>query len=345
MKMNPIAISEKIISTKGQGRYRDYRIPGIAISQRQSIFLTYEARAQDKGDWGDIDIVVLRGNQGGTFETVLTVGESHLPPTGQMRTFNNPVLIPDGERLHLIYHQNYQKAFITTTEDEGATWSKKREITSTYRAFPYQWNVCATGPGHGIQMNTGRLVAPIWLANGAYDEVSQTTKHWPSVAGSIYSDDHGLTWHPGALSPCITSGNETSIAQLNDGRLLYNFRNMNEDRRRVLGLSADGGETFEGLWSSPTLEDPMCFSGMVAVKGGVLLVNCPSTTHRENLTIKYPRDAGQTWQKLLQVDTLGGYADIGATDHRVWVFYERYAYDTRIVEELVLKEYHLSFDT
>ena len=54
---------------------------------------------------------------------------------------------PDGERLHLIYHLNYEQVFIITTEDLGETWTDPREITEGYRQPEYDWNVCATGPG------------------------------------------------------------------------------------------------------------------------------------------------------------------------------------------------------
>ena len=95
-------------------------------------------------------------------------------------------------------------------------------------------------------MRDGRLVAAIWLANGEVAADGLTRKHWPSVAGCVYSDDHGKTWHAGALAEGMANGNETTVAQLPDGRLLFCYRNMNEARCRMLGLSANG-ETLEAL--------------------------------------------------------------------------------------------------
>jgi len=62
----------------------------------------------------------------------------------------------------------------------------------------YAWRVLATGPGHGIQTISGRLIIPVWLALG-----TGGNGHHPSVNSVIYSDDHGATWRRGALAvPC-----------------------------------------------------------------------------------------------------------------------------------------------
>ena len=192
-------VEEKVLFRKGTGGYLYYRIPGI-LPVRDALLLVLEARNSRLGDWGDIDILILRRERDGELSQVHRIGESTLPPDGTMRTYNNPVLIPDGERVHLIYHKNYERAFLITSLDDGKTWSEAREITESYRRFPYEWNVCATGPGHGIRTGTGRLVAPVWLALGEVSRDGMTRAHAPSVAGAIYSDDHGETWQAGALA-------------------------------------------------------------------------------------------------------------------------------------------------
>jgi len=256
MKENLRKVSEKVIVKKMSGGYREYRIPGVLCAQN-AVFLAYEARAEEAGDWGDIDVVVLRMEKDGSVKELLKIGMSRLPKDGTMRTYNNPTLIPDGERIHMIFHINYERAFIVTSADRGETWTEPREITQAYREADFDWNVCATGPGHGIQLKSGRLVAPIWLANGRVHEDGMTRDHWPSVAGCVYSDDHGETWHTGLLTEGVTDANETSVTELADGRLLFNFRNRNEDKRRVLGISSDGGGSIEKYWIPDALIDPM----------------------------------------------------------------------------------------
>lgn len=330
-------VRERVILKKNSGGYREYRIPGI-LPAGDAMLFACEARAENRGDWGDIDVLVLRAGSDGEPAQVLKIGESALPADGAMRTYNNPVLIPDGDRVHLIYHKNYERAFIATSGDGGLTWGESREITSFYRAFPYAWNVCATGPGHGIRMRGGRLVAPIWLARGELGLDGLTRKHWPSVAGCLYSDDRGLTWHPGALAAPIANGNETAVAELPDGRLLFNYRNMNPERERVLGLSADGGATIHRLWSSEALPDPMCYGSMAATGHRILFANCHSKEKRVDLTVKATADAGDSWETIWSVDAKAGYADMAFANGMVHVFYERYSYEDRMVEELVWKQ-------
>ncbi len=80
--------------------------------------------------------------------------------------------------------------------------------------------MAATGPG--IRMASGRLAVAIWLANGE-KRADGTTDCYPSVAGCIYSDDHGQTWHAGALTEGLPDASETTLAQLPDGWLLFSF--------------------------------------------------------------------------------------------------------------------------
>jgi len=328
--------AEKIIAKKESNGYREYRIPGLLCLQ-DAIFLAYEARAEETGDWGDIDVAVLRLSPDGELQQVLKIGKSHLPKDGTMRTWNNPTLIPDGNRIHLIYHQNYERAFIVSSENQGDSWSVPREITAAYREFPFSWNVCATGPGHGLQMKNGRLIAPIWLASGNL-RPDGTREHMPSVSGCIFSDDHGETWHAGAMTQGITDANETSAALLPDGRLLFNIRNRNEKMRRMLALSSDGGETFDRIWTAEDLVDPRCFGGMdQAAQGDVFFVNCHCENARTNLTLQKTDNAGETWQIIQEIDFLGGYADLGLHQGKSCIFYERYSPERHIVDELVLK--------
>lgn len=334
-----ISKEEKVIVKQHSGGYREYRIPGI-LPVKDALLLTFEARngegEENLGDWGDIDIIVLRMEADGETVEVLRIGESALPKDGKLRTYNNPVLIPDGDRTHLIYHKNYDQVYIVTSEDGGKTWSDSREITDVYREFPYKWNVSATGPGHGIQMKSGRLVAPIWIANGKlYEDGTMRREHHPSIAGCVYSDDHGISWHAGALVGGEFCTNETSVTELEDGRLLFNCRN--NEKRRMLVVSSDGGQTVDRIWWPEELQDPRCFGAVTACDEGVLFVNCDTTEKRVDLKVKLSEDAGETWKTVWEIDPVGGYADIAVAGDDVFVFYERTNYEAGgVIDELVL---------
>ena len=327
--------AKRVVLKNHTGGYREYRIPGI-LPVDGALLLACEARAGKTGDWGDIDVLILRMEPNGDPVEVLKIGASHLPPDGTMRTYNNPVFVPDGDRVHLIYHINYERAFVVSSPDGGRTWGESREITGAYREFPYEWNCCATGPGHGVCMKNGRLVAPVWLAMG--EALSDgTRRHWPSVCGCVYSDDHGKTWRAGGLAEGMVNGNETNVAELPDGRLLFNHRSQNKVRRRILSMSADGGETLCPTWRAEELTDPQCFGGMEIVGGTVLFANCDSETKRVDLTVRASDDAGTTWQTLWKVDPMGGYVDAAVLDGRLWLFYERTNYEKDcIIEDIVL---------
>lgn len=319
---------------------REYRIPGI-LPIKNGLLLTYEARngegEENLGDWGDIDVIVLKLENDKEPIEVFKAGECHLPKSGSMRTYNNPVLIPDEHRVHLIYHKNYEEAYIVTSEDQGDTWSEPRDITKSFREFSFEWNWCATGPGHGIQLESGRILASIWLGNGKLNE--DGSRHGqspePIVAGFIYSDDHGITWQAGALMESFIGCGETCVAWLGNDRLLFNSRRIAPYMRRLLGISSDGGETIENAWSPRELRDPGCYGGFATCSDGVLFANCDDINSRINLTVKYSADEGASWDTIWEVDPVSGYPDLAVVGDTVYVFYERSG--NWQIDELVLK--------
>ena len=310
---------EKVLKRSGMEGYYCFRIPGI-VKSRIGLLFALEARCENKGDWGNIDIQVLLSD-GDSAREVLKIGDGRCAQAGEMNTYNNPTLIADGEKAHLLYCLNYERVFIKTSADGGRTWGEEREITHFLRGFDFEWNVCAVGPGHGIAMKNGRLVVPVWLAMGKVH--GKIRDHFPSVAGLMYSDDGGETWQCGETGKNIENASETTVSELADGRLLINFRNENENRRRVLAYSDDGGETLYGLHSHEQLTDPICFGSMISDEKKVFFINCDSESERSNVTVRLSEDGGRTWEKIWRVDDIGGYPDIAFADGALHAFYER----------------------
>lgn len=54
--------------------------------------------------------------------------------------------------------------------------------------------------------------------------------------------------------------------------------------------------------------------------------------------IQYSGDAGEHWQAIRPVDSMGGYMDIAYAWGHIYAFYEQYSHNSRMVEALVLKE-------
>lgn len=338
------------IESFGMGPYKEYRIPGIVVTEKGTLLFCYEGRMESHNDWAQIDIVVLRSEDHGKTVSRTVIADSKGEEGGQPVTWNNPVLVADGELIHLIYHKNYEKAYYCVSEDDGITFSGPVEITGAFREFDYGWNVCASGPGHGIVTRDKTLMVPVWIADGeVLDEAGRKKAHNPSTSGLIYSKDRGKTWHAGALASGITNANETSIAELPDGRILFNIRNGEPEKCRVLAVSSDGLTQIDEWWKEEELPDPKCFGSMVKMgESGIGFVNCANrdldhpSGKRIFLTVSESR-SGKDWNPLIYVDTFGGYADLAWDEKHLYVFYEQCVWKEELkrVNHLILKVYGL----
>jgi sialidase-1 len=298
-----------------------YRIPGIVVTPRGTVLAYCEARKHNSSDWGEIEVHLRRSSDGGkSWQSPQHIahvadrieGNPHKPVEGgREQTVNNPVAIVERGTgaIEFLYCVNYARCFSMRSTDDGQTWSKPVEITASFEPFrnKYDWKVIATGPGHGIQLNSGRLVVPIWLAYG------KTGAHAPSAAATVYSDDHGKSWTAGDL--CLPNEgefgnpNETMLTELSDGRVLLVTRSVSRASRKIITTSPDGATG----WSKPEfheqLWEPTCMASIVRHPSGVLLFSNPHTLgldkegspvpagrgKRENLSIKLSRDDGKTW--------------------------------------------------
>lgn len=226
---------------------------------------------------------------------------------------NNPVaiVVRATGAIEFLYCINYARCFSLRSTGDGITWSKPVEITETFESFraKVDWKVIATGPGHGIQIKSGRLVVPVWLAYG------KAGAHAPSAAGTIYSDDHGKTWQAGAL--CLPNEgemgnpNETMVTELSGCRVMLVARSVSKPNRKLATFRPDGSHQ----WIPPIFHDalwePISMASIIAypAKRGTLLFSNPHTLalddeghekpavrgRRENLSIKLSRDGGKTW--------------------------------------------------
>jgi sialidase-1 len=348
----------------GEGGYALYRIPAIVRAAPHTILVACEARRDAHGDWGRIDLFMRRSDDDGrTWSEPRPLVSQRDLPSGVQRnpaavaaglgrtgafTIGNPTWIADPEAgaTHLLFCVEYSRAFIVTTRDGGRTFTPPREITAAFETFHrrdrYDWHVIATGPGHGIALASGRLVAPVWLST------SQTDPHHPSDCATIYSDDHGATWHAGEIAgrdgSLLDDPNESAVVEAAPGRVMLNLRTQSPQHRRAIVWSRDGATH----WSEPAFVDdlwePVCMAGLTrlappaANRPAVLLFSNPASLAvptgkpaasigrvRQNLTLRFSRDGGQTWPAALVLEPgPSAYSDLAvADDGTVLCFYER----------------------
>jgi sialidase-1 len=352
----------------GQGGYPLYRIPGLVVTAKGSLLAFCDARlTPNLGDWSQIDIAMRRSTDGGvtwskqetvidltlhaaegiTFERNEAAAAQHLGSADQM-PINNQLLIVDRVTgaVHLLHCVNYDRAFYQRSDDDGVTFSAPVEITKVFDEFSpeYPWKVIATGPNHGIQLASGRLLVPVWLSRGG-----GPMGHRPSVIATIYSDDHGATWQRGEIvtgeTEPLVNPNETVAVELSDGNVMLNIRHESLQHRRAISYSPDG----ISQWTRPEfvndLYEPVCMAGLerlttVRTVGRSRLVfsnphnatdpipNQASRRYvRKQLSLKISYDEGRTWpvNKLLEAGP-SGYSDVAMLpDGTICCLYERRA--------------------
>ncbi len=329
-----------------------YRIPGIVVTPKGTVLAYCEARKNDSSDWGEIEIHLRRSVDGGkTWSAAQHIAHHAARQEGNPRkaaggekeqTVNNPVAIIDRDTnaIEFLYCINYARCFSMRSADDGMTWSAPVEVTSTFEPFrkSYNWKVIATGPGHGIQTQRGRLVVPIWLAYGKVGD------HKPSASATIYSDDHGRTWQAGEIAfpdeGDFGDPNETMITELSDGRVMLVARNVSKLNRKLISFSADGATGWSRPFFHEQLWEPICMASIVAhpSKPGTLLFSNPHSLERDkngnekpagrgkrlNLSIKLSQDDGKSWPVNKTLDAgPSAYSDLAVLpDGKVLCLYE-----------------------
>ena len=124
----------------------------------------------------------------------------------------------------------------------------------------FNWSLFAFGPGHGIELSNGRLLIPVWLANG------EENHHWPTQLSTIVSDDGGKTWQRGDIiygsentADPFAWPNETQAVQLSDDSVMLNIRHNGSDHFRYVSVSPNGKDNFSAPKPDISLPDPICF--------------------------------------------------------------------------------------
>ncbi|GAA2499373.1 sialidase family protein [Streptomyces longisporus] len=336
----------------GEGGYDTYRIPATVTTGRGTVLAFAEGRLGGAGDTGNIDVVLRRSGDGGC-----TWGPLQVVAAGKGDTRGNPASVVDPRTGAVVLLTSYnsgavteaqimrgevteeqgRRVFVQRSRDDGRHFTPPRDITDEVK--PPGWRWYATGPGHAVALtrgpHAGRLVVP---ANhsaappaGSAD-TGQEARYYGAHA--LYSDDGGRSWRLGFVDSSYDgahNANESSAAQLPDGRLYFSARDQNGARlgNRLDTYSGDGGESLERPYAvQPTLNDVPVVQGSVLQLTGhkaPLLFSGPSVpTARRAMAVWRSEDGGGTFTKVLTVSALpAAYSDLVQVDRgTVGLLYE-----------------------
>lgn len=363
---DPTAAPVKVdLFEAGKEGYGQFRIPGIVVTKNGVVLAYCEARRAASTDWGQIDVMLRRSTDGGLtwspmkkiveldgkFERNPAAVAQKLGKEGEI-TVNNPIAITDPRPgvVHFLYCVEYNRAFYMRSADDGLSFSKPVEITAAVEKLrpSYDWQSIAVGPGHGLRLQNGRLLAAIWLSTGKGGHA-----HRPSIVSTIYSDDDGQSWQMGEVvaneTKPLVNPNESVLLELADGRVQINSRSESPEHRRAVAISPDGSTR----WSQPKFHDqllePICMANIVrwttdkdtkaGGKNRIVFSNPHNLERanakpgqgrdRKNLSLKLSYDEGETWpiNKTLEAGS-SGYSDLAiAADGTLLCFYERATVD------------------
>ncbi|MEV1018823.1 sialidase family protein [Streptomyces sp. NPDC050264] len=341
----PVIPDTSVPFRAGQDGYAGFRIPAVVSAADGTLLAFCEARRASSADSGDIDLVLRRSTDGGRGWGPLQVVASN----GRDLAGNPaPVVLASG-RVLLVHVRNAaaatedairrgrvtaadgRRVWVTYSDDTGLTWKPAREITAQTKRASWRWY--ATTPGHAVLTREGRVVVP---ANHSLPPAGSDTGTEGKYNGGhcLLSDDDGATWRIGyvddgaAATDGLMNPNETTAAQLPDGRLYFNTRNDSPaPGTRADACSLDGGERLvkpfrpqAGL-VGPVVEGSLLHLG----DPDVLLFAGPADPDlRALMTVRRSLDGGVTWSPVHTVDGLpAAYSDlVRADDDTVGLLYE-----------------------
>jgi len=314
----PAKLEQQPLFQSGDLGYHCYRIPSLVVTNRGTILAMAEARKSSRSDHGDIDLALRRSFDGGGTWTELRM----IADDGG-HTMGNPCPVVDQTNgtVWLPFCRDNKRVLITKSNDDGKTWSKPVDITDV--AMNPAWHWVGTGPGHGIQLRSGRLLIPCWAdATPRLGEIQ--------LSYCFYSDDHGAAWQHGSALDANAS-DECEVVELTDDTLYMNMRSRQGKRQRAYAFSQDGGKTWSTVKYDPRLPEPSCQGSVVRFtdtrqfeKSRVLLSSPANPRARTRMTVRVSYDECRGWpvSKGLHSGS-AAYSDLAVTNrHDVLCLYE-----------------------
>ncbi|KAF6725762.1 Sialidase-4 [Oryzias melastigma] len=239
-----------------------YRVPALIYLPRNRTFLAFCEERLSPSDsqahllvWGNISVL----------GTAYLPGHRSMNPcpvfddfTGTLFLFFIAVLGHTSESYQLVTGQNVTRLCYISSTDGGDTWSPVTDLTKTVIGDTIKdWATFALGPGHGLQLKSGRLLIPAYAyhieCKECFGRLCQTTPR----SFCFHSDTHGRSWRFGEAIPAPESVEcqMVSVDEEDGSNVLYcNARSPLG--YRVQALSLDDGAVFQSGQLVPRLVEP-----------------------------------------------------------------------------------------
>lgn len=313
------------VFVRGLDGYHTFRIPAMVRTNAGTLLAFAEGRKNSAGDHGNVDLVLRRSEDGG--RSWLPLQLVYEEGGNAKITIGNPVPVVDQKTgsIWLFFCRDNENVLLTKSDDDGKSWTPPIDMTESLKKEDWgSWY--ATGPCHGIQLASGRLVVP---ANHGRPQGKSTQPHM------IISDDHGVSWRIGGMPD--TRANENTIAEIEENHLYVNMRSSDHSNRkpycREVAWSSDGGENFGPVEHDCNLPDSICQGSLLSFqrKDGSrqLVFSNPGSQRRERLRLRSSKDGGKTWSDgLLIYEGSSSYSDlVQMDDETIGVLFERDLYN------------------
>ncbi|XP_077149127.1 sialidase-4 [Ranitomeya variabilis] len=278
-----------------------YRVPALLYIPRWSTLLAF-AEERLSADDAHANLLVLRRgilyHSYVEWEDMFAVEKAHLSGhrsmnpcpiydnfTGEIFLFFIAVQGRTTESYQIITGRNLARLCYVTSSDQGRTWSDVIDLTQKVIGESLkEWATFALGPGHGIQLKSGRLLLPAYTyyidCRNCFGKLCQTTPR----AFAFRSDDHGKTWTFGDLVPNLQTV-ECQLVSVDeeDGSNVVYCNARSTLGFRVQALSSDNGIVFQqGQLVEKLVETPSGCHGSVI--GFPAPVKC-SSRHADKSTL------------------------------------------------------------